>query len=94
MSADCTPGAILSSGKQKMVNKNGKQKPDKVCAFMEFKEQIRIGQANRKRNIPGRENSKIKVPVIGRSMTLAIRVNKINKGKVKSTENTQKEPRS
>lgn len=52
---------------------------------MEFKEQIGIGQANRKRNIPEGGNSTIKGLVIGRSMTAVIRVNKINKGKVKST---------
>ena len=52
---------------------------------MEFKEQIGIGQANRKRNIPEGGNSTIKGLVIGRSMTAVIRVNKINKGKVSVT---------
>lgn len=50
---------------------------------MEFKEHIGIGQANRKRNIPDTVNSIIKVPVIGRSMTVAIKVKKINRRKVK-----------
>lgn len=80
MRAYCAPSAILTSGCT-MAKKNRYR----VLTLMEFKEHIRIGQANRKRNIPDRVNSIIKVPVIGRSMTVAIKVNKINKRKVKLT---------
>ena len=38
---------------------------------MEFKEQIGISQANRKRNIPDGRNIMTKGPVIGKSMTIA-----------------------
>lgn len=53
---------------------------------MELNELIGIGQANRKRNILHRRDSLIKGPTIGRSMTVLIRVSKISKGKVKSTD--------
>ena len=47
---------------------------------MEFKEQIGISQANRKRNIPDGRNSMTKGPVIGKSMTIATRVTRSIRG--------------
>lgn len=61
---------------------------------MEFKEQIGISQANRKRNIPDGRNSMTKGPVIGKSMTIATRVRRSIRGsRNQQGESTQKEAR-
>lgn len=61
---------------------------------MEFKEQIGISQANRKRNIPDGRNRMTKGPVIGKSMTIATGVTRlIRASRNQKVESTQEEAR-